>query len=172
MIRFPRQLITYNMCYNDRLTQVNVMDTKRRYFLQTSAAAGAVGLFVPPTLFANWPQDDFAITEFEQAVQKITGGREVVEGSVDLQAPAIAENGAQVRVEVMTDLKDVQAINLLVEKNPVSLTSRFLIGPHNVPYAATNLKVRETSRILALVETSDKFYSASREVRVTAGGCS
>ena len=147
------------------------MYKQRRYFLNRIVAIGVSAFIAPKILLANWPKTDFAITEFDQAIRQITGGREIVEGQVTLQMPAIAENGAQVRAEVQTDLPGVKAINLLVEKNPVPLTSRFLISEHSKPYAAVNLKIRETSKVIALVETDDKFYSATHKVQVTAGGC-
>ena len=128
-------------------------------------------MLFPKTLLAVWPKQAFSITEFDEAIQRVTEGKEIIAKNVMLQAPTIAENGAQVRVEVQSDLTRVKSISLLVEKNPVILTSQFLIGPNNAPYVAVNLKIRETSKVLALVETDDKFYSATREVQVTAGGC-
>ena len=90
---------------------------------------------------------------------------------VMLTAPKIAENGGQVRVAVQATLDNVEWISLLVEKNPLPMTSQFLTLGRSEPYVETNLKVRETSNVIAVVKAGNQFYSASQEVRVTAGGC-
>ncbi len=149
------------------------MRRTRREFLMSGAAAGAAPLLLSwlvPAL-ANWPKEEFTTTELQKALDQLLEGQTPIAGSVTLTAPAIAENGAQVRVSVQTDLPNVETISLLVEKNPVPLTSQFIISEHSKPNVAVNLKVRETSKIIALVKADGKFYSASSEVRVTAGGC-
>ena len=36
---------------------------------------------------------------------------------------------------------------------------------------ATRVKMAKTSKVLALVESGGKVYSAAKEVKVTVGGC-
>ena len=150
------------------------MKHTRRKFLIAGVATG-----VSPFLwhgftsaFANWPKDSFAITEFQKTLDDLLKGQTPIENKVMLTAPSIAENGSQVRVSVKTELPKVEVISLLVEKNPVPLTSQFVMTEHSKPDFSVNLKVRETSKVIALVKADGKFYSASSEVRVTAGGCS
>ena len=149
------------------------MKHARRKFLITGAAAGAASLLLPGLVraFAEWPEKAFTTTELQKTLDDLLGGQTPSESGITLTVPAIAENGAQVRVRVQTDLPNVETISLLVEKNPVPLTSQFVVSGSSRPDVSVNLKVRETSRIIALVEADGKFYSASGEVRVTAGGC-
>lgn len=144
------------------------MKHTRRQFLVLAAAAGAAP-FLPAA--AARPKKAFETPELQQVLAELLGGQAPSEGGVSLKVPAIAENGAQVRVTVTTDLPKVETISLLVEKNPIPLTSQFSIPAGSKADIAINLKVRETSNVIALVKADGKFYRAAREVRVTAGGC-
>ncbi len=149
------------------------MKRTRREFLISGAAAGvASGLLsgLAP-VFANWPKAVFETTELQKALDSLLNGQTATESGVTLKVPAIAENGAQVRVSVRASVPKVEMISLLVEKNPVPLTSQFVMSEYSKPDVEVNLKMRETSRVIALVKADGKFYSASKEVRVTAGGC-
>ena len=142
----------------------------RRKFLVATAAAGVASL-LPTGALANWPKDIFTVPEFRKVLDSLLGKQKLIEDGVVLKVPEIAENGTQVRVAVQTDLQNVESISLLVEKNPIPLTSQFVMTEHSKPDIAVNLKVRETSRIIAVVKADGKFYSATDEVRVIAGGC-
>ncbi len=149
------------------------MKLERREFLVLGAAVSA-SCVLPFGLSKDaiaWPKDVFTSTELQETLADLLQGQSPIEGKVSLTVPGIAENGGQVRVSVETDLPDVEAISLLVEKNPVPLTSQFIMTLRSKPEIAINLKVRETSRVIALVKADGKFYIASSEVRVTAGGC-
>ncbi len=147
------------------------MKQTRREFLIAGVATGLAPWLLPPAAFANWPKDMFTTPELQKALDSLLGGQTPAESGITLTAPAIAENGAQVRVVVQTDLPKVEMISLLVEKNPIPLTSQFMLTEHSKPDIAVNLKVRETSKIIALVKADGKFYRATSKVRVTAGGC-
>lgn len=173
MVRNIRLDIT---CYNNlRLvvyqTQGRDMDNNRRDFIGKSIATSLVALFTPSWVFANWPQNAFEQTNLKEALTAIVKqGSPQAEG-VTLTAPKIAENGGQVRVAVQATVDNVEWISILVEKNPVPLTSQFLTLGRSEPYVEANVKVRETSNVIAVVKAGDRFYSASQEVKVTAGGC-
>lgn len=143
----------------------------RRCFIGRSLALLACSAFVPA--WASRPQSAFALTDYQKSIAEIVGGAVVKadEKNVRIILPEIAENGGQVRVEVEVDLPKVESISLLVEKNPVPLTSQFIITKNSMPYVSVNLKVRETSEVMALVKADGRFYSAAKSVRVTAGGC-
>ncbi len=146
------------------------MNPCRRNFLSRVVGWAAVSFFSLPA-YADWPKAIFSITELDKTIADITGGAGISESDVELEVPRVAENGGQVRVGVKTSLDKVDMINILVEKNPVPLTSRFMFTEYNKPEVAVNVKVRETSDIIALVKADGKFYSARRKVQVTAGGC-
>ena len=146
------------------------MDNRRREFIEKSIAAGIASLLAPSLAFAKWPQVAFEKTDLAQAIAAISQG-DPQDGDITLVAPRIAENGSQVRVEVQAKINNVEWISILVDKNPVPLTSQFLMMGESEPYVAANLKVRETSNVIALVKADGRYYSASQEVKVTAGGC-
>ncbi len=90
---------------------------------------------------------------------------------VSLTAPDIAENGAVVPLVVQSNIPNTQAIAILIEKNQNPLAANFDIPQSTEPLVGTRVKMGETSKIHALVKADGKFYSASREVKVTIGGC-
>ena len=91
--------------------------------------------------------------------------------AVNLRTPDIAENGAVVPVTVSTDLADAQSISLIVDANPNPLSASFELTPDAVAEVSFRVKMGKSSTVRALVKTSDRVYMASREVKVTIGGC-
>ena len=146
------------------------MDNHRRKFIEQSVAASVLSLLAPSLVLAEWPQDAFEKTDLKTALAAISQGSSE-SGGITLVAPKIAENGAQVRVEVHAKIDNVEWISILVDKNPVPLTSQFLMMGESEPYIATNIKVRQTSNVIALVKADDRYHSVRQEVKVTAGGC-
>ena len=90
---------------------------------------------------------------------------------VKLDAPEIAENGAVVPVSVSTTLADVTSISFLVAENPVALVASYKIPAGTVPAIANRIKMAKTSNVIVVVEAGGKLYSATKEVKVTVGGC-
>ena len=147
------------------------MNKHRRKFLRGAAALLSLMAAAPARLFADWPKELFRTTDFDRAVALLAEGKLQDSDAIRLKAPGVAEDGGEVRVEVEARLDGVESISLLVEKNPVPLTSQFVMHGHSRPYVATNLKVRETSDVVALVKAGGRWYSRRQRVRVTAGGC-
>ena len=87
------------------------------------------------------------------------------------QTPDIAENGAVVPVGVTSAIPNTQSIAILIEKNPNVLTAVFDIPPGTEPSITTRVKMGQSSNIYALVKADGKYYIASKEVKVTLGGC-
>ncbi len=86
-------------------------------------------------------------------------------------APEIAENGAQVPVTVTSRIANTQSISIIVDKNPFPLSSTFEFAGGAEGYVSTRLKMGQTSNVIAVVKADGKFFSASKEVKVTIGGC-
>ena len=63
------------------------------------------------------------------------------------------------------------AIAILIEKNPNMLAAVFDIPPGTEPAITTRVKMAQTSNIYALIRADGKYYVASKEVKVTLGGC-
>jgi sulfur-oxidizing protein SoxY len=91
---------------------------------------------------------------------------------VFFSTPDIAENGAVVPIGVTSNVPGTQSIAILIEKNPNTLAAVFDIPAGTDPSVSTRVKMAQTSNVYALVKAADgKFYVASKEIKVTLGGC-
>jgi sulfur-oxidizing protein SoxY len=72
---------------------------------------------------------------------------------------------------VATTLTDVTSISFLVSENPNALAAFYVIPEGTVPAVANRLKMAKTCNVIAIVEAGSKLYSATKEVKVTVGGC-
>ena len=76
-----------------------------------------------------------------------------------------------VPISVSTTLGDVTSIAFLVSENPNVLIAKYNIPAGTMPNVANRIKMAKTSNVTVLVEAGGKLYSASKEVKVTVGGC-
>lgn len=100
-----------------------------------------------------------------------SGGAAPSKDIVFFQTPEIAENGAVVPVGVTSHIANTESIAILVEKNPNVLAAVFDVPSGTEPTIATRVKMAQTSNIHALVRADGKYFLATREVKVTLGGC-
>ncbi len=120
---------------------------------------------------AQWPKDAFAQKSEADAIKTLYGKAAEVSDKVKLDAPEIAENGAVVPISVSSALPDVTSIAVLVSENPFPLAAYYKVAPGTSGLVGNRLKMAKTSKVTALVEAGGKIYSASKEVKVTVGGC-
>lgn len=155
-------------------------DSKRRLLLKAGLTTGlmgitaAIGLLTPLRAFAVWPAAAFDAKYVSEVIDNLFGDVEVYENAPGIELDVIdwAENGAVVPITVTSSLEGVESIVILVDKNPVSpLVARFDLAPNTQAFIKTNIKMAETSNVIALVKSGDKFYSASKKVKVTINGC-
>ena len=100
------------------------------------------------------------------------------DGKVTLKAPEIAENGNAVPLTVsvdseMSDKSYVKAIYVAADGNPNPGVAVYEFSPLSGK-AEVSMRVRlsQTQKIVAVAEMNDgSLYTASREVKVTIGGC-
>jgi sulfur-oxidizing protein SoxY len=100
------------------------------------------------------------------------------EGKVTLKAPEIAENGNAVPVTVsveseMSEKSYVKAIYVAADGNPNAgvVTWEFtpLAGKAEVQFRT---RLAQTQKLVAVAEMNDgSLFTASREIKVTIGGC-
>jgi sulfur-oxidizing protein SoxY len=76
-----------------------------------------------------------------------------------------------VPISVATTLPGVTAISIVVSENPFPLAAHYPIPPGTSAMVANRLKMAKTSKVIALVAAGGKVFSASKEVKVTVGGC-
>jgi len=151
----------------------------RRLILQGAGAVALVGLghiafgLAPALAAANdkYPEDAFKAKSAADAIKALYGKTAEPSDKVNLDAPEIAENGAVVPISVTTDLADVTSISFLVTDNPNALAASYRIPAGTMPSVANRLKMAKTSNVIAIVEAGGKLYSATKEVKVTVGGC-
>ena len=123
-------------------------------------------------LAAAWPQKTFSSNAANEAMVTLLGTDvSTPSDRIDLKLPQIAENGAVVPVEISTTLGDVELIGIVVKNNPRPMAATFEIPVGTLPKIATRIKMGQTSEVMAVVKTSHGIYSATKEVKVTIGGC-
>ena len=76
-----------------------------------------------------------------------------------------------VPISVSSTLADVTSISILVVEIPNALAASYKISCRYEPSVANRLKMAKTSNVIAVVEAGGKLYSATKEVKVTVGGC-
>ena len=148
----------------------------RRLLLQGAGSVALIGLgfgTMPALAAANdkYPQDAFKQKGDADAIKALYGKTAEASDKVKLDAPEIAENGAVVPIAVATTLTDVTSIAFLASENPNALAAYYVIPEGTVPALANRLKMAKTCNIIAIVEAGGKLYSATKEVKVTVGGC-
>ena len=151
----------------------------RRLILQGAGAVALIGLgnipfgLAPAFAAANdkYPEDAFKAKSEADAIKALYGKSPEPSDKVKMDAPEIAENGAVVPISVSTTLADVTSIAFLVSENPVALVASYTIPAGTVPGVANRIKMARTSNVIVVVEAGGKLYSATKEVKVTVGGC-
>ena len=157
----------------------NGFPATRRLILQGAGVVALVGLgnigFGPaPALAAandKYPEDAFKAKSAADAIKALYGKTAESSDKVKLDAPEIAENGAVVPISVSSSLPDVTSISILVAENPNALAASYKIPAGTLPSVANRLKMAKTTNVIAIVEAGGKLYSATKEVKVTVGGC-
>jgi sulfur-oxidizing protein SoxY len=159
------------------MTTDNRLVANRRLILQGALTVALVGLGDIPFSLAlaaandKWPDEAFKQKGEAEAIKALYGRTAEPSDKVKLDAPEIAENGAVVPIAVSTTLADVTSISFLVADNPNALAASYQIPPGTMPSVANRLKMAKTSNVTAIVEAGGKLFSATKEVKVTVGGC-
>jgi sulfur-oxidizing protein SoxY len=155
------------------------MDILRRTVLKGASASGvlatalAAGLLKPTQVLAlEWNKAAFEAKDTPAAMKAVGAASAAESKDLKLNAPDIAENGAVVPVDVSSGIPNTISIAVFVDKNPFPLAAAFNFANGAMADVALRIKMGQTSIVRAVCKTSDgKFYTASKEVKVTAGGC-
>jgi len=118
----------------------------------------------------EWEKQAFEGKSLDDVIKAFGGGNTEKSAAINFTAPDIAENGAVVPLTIATTLKASQ-MAIIVEKNPTALSGIFYFPEGAEPFVSTRVKMAQTSNVLALVKAEQKWYFASKEVKVTLGGC-
>jgi sulfur-oxidizing protein SoxY len=111
-------------------------------------------------------------------IAKFTGGKTAEAGKITIELPEIAENGNTVPLSVsvdasMTEADHVTDVLVVAEGNPNPGVATFHFSAMSgKAEASTRIRLATTQNIVAVAKTSTgKFYTASKLVKVTIGGC-
>jgi sulfur-oxidizing protein SoxY len=147
------------------------MTIDRRFLLRSLLATATVVSLPRALLAATRPEKAFQATAADSAITELFGAMPQQSDAVSMKIPDIAENGAVVPVTVSTDLPDVESISVVVDNNPTPLTASFQMSPRMAPTVSLRIKMGQSSNVRAIVKTSSGLFNASKEVKVTIGGC-
>lgn len=153
------------------------MNEQRRNTLKSGGGLGILGLMVaaglikPEAALAAWDKKVFEAKTMDDAFGAIGSGKPATSKDIAITAPDIAENGAVVPVSVVSRLAKTERIYILIEKNPSMVAANFTIPEGTDPEITTRVKMGQTSNLHALVKADGKYYVATKEVKVTLGGC-
>ena len=119
-----------------------------------------------------WNKSAFEAKTMDETMRAVGGGTPAQSKDIAfVSTPDIAENGAVVPIGVTSAIPKTESIAILVEKNPNMLAASFEIPPGTDPAISTRVKMGQSSNVYALVKADGKYYVASKEIKVTLGGC-
>jgi sulfur-oxidizing protein SoxY len=156
------------------------MDSKRRQALKSGGGLtlatllGAAGWLKPGDAAAAdaWNKSAFETKSLDDTMKALGGGTPAASKDIAFfSTPDIAENGAVVPIGITSNVPKTESIAILVEKNPNMLAAVFDIPTGTEPSLSTRIKMAQTSNVFALVKADGKYYVASKEIKVTLGGC-
>ncbi len=153
------------------------MNNQRRTVLKSGSGAAllgmlaAAGLITPGMALADWNKAAFDAKSMADTLKALGAGQPADSKDVQVTGPDIAENGAVVPVGVSSTLPNVTMVAILIEKNPNALAASFTLPEGTEANVQTRVKMGQTSNIYALVKSDGKFFMATKEIKVTLGGC-
>lgn len=149
------------------------MNNSRRVALKTTGAFAtlvSLGIITQSQAQAAVDHASFQVKTLEEALKAI-GGTAATSDQVSVVSPDIAENGAVVPVGATSKLPNTTEMYLIVEKNPTPLSAGFMIPAGTVADVQTRLKMGQSTNVIAVVKADGKLFSATKETKVTLGGC-
>lgn len=153
------------------------MNALRRNVLKGATGAGAVavavaaGLVIPTRVLAGAPASAFQAKNLADTMKAMGLPAAADSKDISIKAPDIAENGAVVPVEVTSSIAGTTAIAIIAEKNATPLVADFDFAGGAQGFIATRIKMGNTALVRAIVTAGGKTYQATKEVKVTIGGC-
>jgi len=154
------------------------MNLLRRKFLKTATYIGATataistGVLLPQRVLGAYNAEAFAAKDVSGAISGSLGSDQyTASDAIKLKAPDIAENGAVVPVTVSSSMSNVEAISIVASANASPLTSSYQLSPACEAFVSTRIKMGKTADVIAVIKADGKLYSATKEVKVTIGGC-
>eukprot|EP01155_Anaeramoeba_flamelloides_P038157 Anaeramoba_flamelloidesc29389_g1_i1.p4 GENE.c29389_g1_i1~~c29389_g1_i1.p4 ORF type:complete len:150 (+),score=21.40 c29389_g1_i1:3042-3491(+) len=144
----------------------------RRNFL--GLGLGALAASVAPVALsaANYRETKpkaWEATKVDAAIKEIFGADAKESTKVKLKAPDIAENGAVIPVTV--EAKSATRVAIFQDANPEALVAVFDVPKGGIAEYSVRIKMAKTGNVFAVIEDGGKLLKASKQVKVTIGGC-
>ena len=147
------------------------MRVQRRGLVKGAGALVLAALLKPVAALAAWNKAAFSSKTSADAMKSLGTPSAESSGGIVIEAPQIAENGAVVPIEITSNIPGTTSLAVLVEKNPYPLVARFDFTEGALPFVKINAKMGETSDVRVVAAAGGKHYQATREIKVTIGGC-
>lgn len=145
---------------------------QRREFIKLMSGAFALVLIAPINLLAaSWNKSAFETSKLNEAEKNLGINNKKLSQDILITAPDKAENGAIVQLEVTSNIPNIQAIYVLVEKNPTPLIAHYKFANGAEPFIVTRIKMAETSDVHIVVKSGEQYFTNSRNVIVLENGC-
>jgi sulfur-oxidizing protein SoxY len=149
------------------------MKTSRRSAIKTTGAFAtlvSLGLITQSQAQAAVDRASFSVKTLDDALKAI-GGTPANSDQVTVVSPDIAENGAVVPVGITSKLPNTTDLYIIIEKNPTPFAASFMIPTGTLPEVQTRVKMGQSTNVVAVVKADGKLFSATKETKVTLGGC-
>ncbi len=147
------------------------MQATRRKIITFIGAVAGMALAPINLLAAQWNAKAFDETRFADSLKSV-GALDLIEsGQIQLKTPEIAENGAIVPIQVISEIPNTEKVFVFAEKNPQPLVASFSFVGNVEPFFATRIKMGESAKVHVVVRADGRHYTTSRDVKVTIGGC-
>jgi sulfur-oxidizing protein SoxY len=143
------------------------MNRIRRTLLAALAAVAAK----PLAALAAWNESAFGAKTAQDALKGIGAAGATPSQDIVIEAPQIAENGAVVPIEITSNIPGTTSLAVVLEKNPFPLAAKFDFKEGALPYVKLNVKMGETSDVRVVAAAGGRHHAASKEIKVTIGGC-
>jgi len=149
-----------------------LMDNIRRKIIKTSAifsALSSIGL-ITSSQATEWSNAAFSAKTVEEALKALGVSSPENSSDIMLKMPDLVENSAVVSLTIQSKIK-VQQFAILVEKNPSLLAAQIFIPPGTEPFIRMNIKMAQSSNVIILAQSSNKWFMTSAAVKIILGGC-
>jgi sulfur-oxidizing protein SoxY len=138
---------------------------------RTLLGALAAILAKPFAALAAWNENAFAAKTAPEALNGIGVANAAPSSDILIEAPQIAENGAVVPIEIASNIPGTTSLAVVLDKNPFPLAAKFDFKDGAMPYVKVNVKMAETSDVRVVATAGGRHHVATREIKVTIGGC-
>jgi len=125
----------------------------------------------PLSVLAAWNEQAFGAKTAADALKNIGAAGAAPSKDILIEAPQIAENGAVVPIEISSGIPGTTSIAVVIEKNPFPLAGKFDFKEGALPFVKLNVKMGETSDVRVVAVAGGRQHFATREIKVTIGGC-